>query len=117
MPCDAKLQWRGDDTGSPLRRQHTGLRARQRRQRRDELAVRLRELVEDRKMIVTDNRQVLSGEAALLPCRRELRRLSDQLRQLAEPDGDDQRRRARRKMQHRAVASRLVGVEAELLVE
>src|SRR5215831_19955896 len=60
-------------------------------ERGGQAAGRLRQLLEDREVIVNGHRQVLAGKPLCVPGRPVVLGLADQLRQLAEPDGDDER--------------------------
>src|SRR6266850_3050640 len=83
----------------------------------EQAAVGARKLLDDRKVVVPCQRHVPAGQAALLPRRRELVGLANQLGQLVEADGHDERRRARWQVQDRAVTRGLGGIEPELVVE
>ena len=58
-----------------------------------------------------------AGQPAAPPHFREVFGLPDEIRQLPESDGDDERRRARGEMAHRAVPIRFSGVEPELVIQ
>src|SRR5207247_2564237 len=103
--------------GAPRQSRGAPLSPGERPERGEQAAVGPRQLVDDREVIVAIERHVRAGQPALLPRRRELRGLADQLRQLAEAHGDDERRGARRQMENGTVESGLVGIQAELVVE
>src|SRR4029077_15527099 len=93
------------------------LGAGERLQRGEESAVRTRQLLEDREVIVPGDRDVATGQAAPLPRLPVLVGLPDELGQLVETDGDDQRRRAVGKVMGGTGAVCLGRIEPELLVE
>src|SRR2546425_7724791 len=66
--------------GAPRQSRGAPLSRRERPERGEQAAVGPRQLLDDREVIVAIERHVRAGQPALLPRRRELRGLADQLR-------------------------------------
>src|SRR5258708_31776687 len=86
-------------------------------QRLEDRAIRLRQLFENREVVVLRDREIAAAQSVRLPRRGVLLRLAHELGQLAEADRHHERRRVPRQVAHRTVALRLGRIQAELLAQ